>query len=444
MGIIISDFKFRWPNDIIPFEFDDNAFPISSANRATIQSAIEHWNRSTIVRLRPRRNERDYVRFTAANGSCSSAIGRQGGRQNIGCDLMTFGTGSIIHEIGHAVGLFHEHTRQDRDEFVTIEFNNIKDKDKDNFEKKNKEANDVGPYDYGSIMHYGETSTNFAINTAQNTITAPESIGQRSALSNVDVATVEESYNLPNERFFAIWHQSDHPEIQVYGWTYQRYRAKYDALWPQGWRLKELSPYVINGQVRYTAVWTKSTRSEIQVYGWEYKDYRAKYDELWPQGWRLSIIKPYVHNGQVRYTAVWTKSTRSEIQVYGWEYKDYRAKYDELWPQGWRLLRLQPYVFQGKVRYTAVWQRSRRSEIQLYDVTYQDFRKKYDQLWRLGWRLQMLQPYRNGSRTRYTAVWHHRPKRGELQAYNLKYASYRAIYDEKWPENWRLHKLIVI
>jgi hypothetical protein len=48
-------------------------------------------------------------------------------------------------------------------------------------------------------------------------------------------------------------------EIQVYDWTYQDYRTKYDQLWSQGWRLKLLTPYVVNNQVRYTAVWHPST-----------------------------------------------------------------------------------------------------------------------------------------------------------------------------------------
>jgi hypothetical protein len=94
--------------------------------------------------------------------------------------------------------------------------------------------------------------------------------------------------------------------------------------------------------VRYTSVWHSSTEGEIQVYGWTYQDYRAKYDELWKQGWRLKLLSPYVFNGEVRYTAVWRPSREGEIQVYGWTYQDYRAKYDELWEQGWRLKLLSP------------------------------------------------------------------------------------------------------
>ena len=45
--------------------------------------------------------------------------------------------------------------------------------------------------------------------------------------------------------------------------------------------------------VRYTAVWRPSTEGEIQVYGWTYEDLRARYDVLWDLGWRLTLIAPY-------------------------------------------------------------------------------------------------------------------------------------------------------
>jgi hypothetical protein len=146
-------------------------------------------------------------------------------------------------------------------------------------------------------------------------------------------------------RYTAVWRQSTAGELQVYGWTYEDFRKKYDELWPKGWRVAALQPFVLAGdQVRYTAVWTQSTAGEIQVYGWTYDDYRKKYDELWKQGWRLKLLQPFTLSGGVRYTAVWQPGTAGEIQVYGWSYEDYRKKYDELWPKGWRLKLLQPYT----------------------------------------------------------------------------------------------------
>ena len=89
------------------------------------------------------------------------------------------------------------------------------------------------------------------------------------------------------------------------------YKAKYDALFPDGWRLYILDSYVIaDGTVRYNAVWRRGTHAETQVYGWTFADYKAEYDKLRPDGWRIYILNAYVlPGGEVRYDAVWRKGT---------------------------------------------------------------------------------------------------------------------------------------
>ena len=243
-------------------------------------------------------------------------------------------------------------------------------------------------------------------------------------------------------RYTAVWHQSTQGEVQVYGQSYEAYRAKYDELWKQGWRLKVLEVHVVAGQVRYTAAWHPSTEGEVQVYGQTYESYRAKYDELWKQGWRLKLLSVYVVDGEVRYSAAWRPSTEGEVQVYGWSYQDYRVKYDELWKQGWRLKLLQVYVVGNEPRYTAVWRPSTEGEVQVYGWSYDDYRAKYDELWKQGWRLKLLEVYVVGGQARYTAVW--RPStEGEVQVYGWSYEDYRAKYDVLWHYGWRLKELAV-
>ena len=61
----------------------------------------------------------------------------------------------MAHEIGHAMGLQHEQSRGDRDDYVTILSQNIAASKLHNFDKENT-INSI-KYDYASIMHYGGT-----------------------------------------------------------------------------------------------------------------------------------------------------------------------------------------------------------------------------------------------------------------------------------------------
>ena len=61
---------------------------------------------------------------------------------------------TIIHEFIHALGLYHVQSREDRDKYVEIKWDNIQEKAKHNF-KIHKGSRTFGvPYDPLSIMHY--------------------------------------------------------------------------------------------------------------------------------------------------------------------------------------------------------------------------------------------------------------------------------------------------
>ena len=135
------------------------------------------------------------MRFQSGGG-CSSQIGRRGGQQ-----VITLGT-QLHHRQRDPrdrarVGLWHEQSREDRDTFVPIEWANIDPAFQHNFHQHITDGDDLGAYDYGSIMHYPPTA--FSTN-GQDTIIPLQplppgvTMGQRTGLSPGDLAGVRMMY----------------------------------------------------------------------------------------------------------------------------------------------------------------------------------------------------------------------------------------------------------
>ncbi|XP_067041555.1 tolloid-like protein 1 [Acropora muricata] len=189
-----------WRDGVIPFRIDDS---YTGDQKATIIHAMRHWENLTCLSFVERTTEKDYVFFHKGRCGCCSYVGRKGnGRQGISIGKNCDKLGIVVHEIGHTVGFWHEHTRPDRGEFVDIVRENIKKGEEHNFlQLSSTEINSRSErYDYGSIMHYGKST--FAKEADQVTIIPkkdpvtgliPE-IGQRKQLSPGDIRQTVKMY----------------------------------------------------------------------------------------------------------------------------------------------------------------------------------------------------------------------------------------------------------
>eukprot|EP00058_Branchiostoma_floridae_P007753 XP_002593241.1 hypothetical protein BRAFLDRAFT_120123 [Branchiostoma floridae] len=205
----IRDLRLRWPGGTIPYIMGDS---LSHRDRSYIAEAMEKWHQHSCARFKPYSRKlasylghHDHIIFYKGIG-CLSDVGRllERDQQVVSInDACLFATsnpvGVILHELGHVLGLYHEHSRPDRDEFVDILVNNIRPGEEYNFQKMS--SSDINlyniPYDYMSIMHY--YNTEWTVRADLQTIVTKDTkyqyfIGHKQALSFYDIKTVNLLY----------------------------------------------------------------------------------------------------------------------------------------------------------------------------------------------------------------------------------------------------------
>lgn len=132
-------------------------------------SALDYFQSVSCIRFVPQTYHHPYSIVFEPGKGCSSHVGYQRiPYQNVIIDPKTCPTGRIIHEVLHALGFLHMHTIVGRDKYVKINWDNIKEAAKSNFEPYQAHVSLFGTeYDYDSIMHYSK----FAFSKIKNSYT---------------------------------------------------------------------------------------------------------------------------------------------------------------------------------------------------------------------------------------------------------------------------------
>lgn len=164
--------QFYWEWGVIPYEIAPN---FSEAERQRIFTAMETWTRTAPLTFVPRTTQSGFLAVTRdelsgpeASPCFASGVGHRLGtmaRLNLGAAGCQ-GIGTMYHELGHVLGLYHEHQRSDRDTYITIDIGNVPGNARYAFDRYTFPT--VGPYDFGSIMHYG--ASYFALDLSRPTI----------------------------------------------------------------------------------------------------------------------------------------------------------------------------------------------------------------------------------------------------------------------------------
>ena len=109
--------------------------------------------------------------------------------------------GNLAHELGHIIGLIHEHVRYDRDNYIKVNFSNILQESSVTYKTFDEGFTYVStPYDFDSIMHYAPKNgdalnLDLPIFWLRNGVNFTGTIGQRECLSFYDILATRGLYN---------------------------------------------------------------------------------------------------------------------------------------------------------------------------------------------------------------------------------------------------------
>jgi hypothetical protein len=190
----------KWQDGIIPYYLSGD---FTTEEMTTIERAMAEWEKVTdvhFIEVTPRASAYHIIKVN--ENSWSSSVGEN----NSHCKMI-FGSGGdtyshVLHELGHALGLLHEHQRPDRDQFVRVIWSNLMAQFFVNYEKQDNPLikEEQYNYDFSSIMHYPANS--FSIDGISNTIESldeDQPIKRSDTLTTTDVQKAVEIYGLPVE-----------------------------------------------------------------------------------------------------------------------------------------------------------------------------------------------------------------------------------------------------
>ena len=215
-----------WPKRTVYYKFTDGF--MLPQDKEGIEVGIQYWRDNTclkFVKLKSNQTVPNYVEFVSDSWSHSN-VGMVGGRQEIAIQTL-YGSDRhiVVHEIGHTIGMYHEHNRADRDQFLKIYWDNIDPKHVSDYQKYDgSEGTEVAGLDINSMMIYGsyDNGIDKKLVMERRVDGAKFSRANNNILSSGDKASITAMYGPPFPKLKTVLYEvnQDYHDYATEKWDY--------------------------------------------------------------------------------------------------------------------------------------------------------------------------------------------------------------------------------
>lgn len=210
-------------------------------------------------------------------------------------------------------------------------------------------------------------------------------------------------------RYSGIWQKRGGNAWQArHGISEADYQATVTALATSSYRVIHVSAFRLGNSTRFNAIWEQEEGLPWMLrHRLTSAEHQALFDALSRRGYRLRCVSGYEEDGEVRYACVWDEYAGPAWQArHGIDAQTYQQTFEQLAREDFRLVQSCGYTVRGQQLFAAVWEQSPghvwEAQHGLSDTAYQaEFDAKASQ----GMRLVDISAYEDGSGLAYTTIW---------------------------------------
>jgi CubicO group peptidase (beta-lactamase class C family) len=231
------------------------------------------------------------------------------------------------------------------------------------------------------------------------------------------------------------------PELRV---AADDFEGVFNARVSDGYRLRTISPYVVDGAEYYAALWSKEPGPEWRaVFGVSAAQLQRIGDARSREGYRRTWISAHEFGGQVRFSGIWEKRSGAWQARFGILSGQLQSTIEELGKSGYQPVHVYGYAAGGTSNFAVIFDKTDQPPTTSvkFDVPAAEWQKTFDEQTRQGYRLKVSTTYRIGSSDFFCGLFEKTTVPGFSRS-GVSAAGYPTLLNNLFYQGFRLATLV--